>query len=525
MHAPALLFVIFFAQTADYLAVVPDRFSDGAAPLLEWREKQGHAVQVLSPDALAEARGAPLTADDLRMEILKSYSEGGKSLEFVLIVGDVGEGGVPAFLPDHYCWTITDKPTMATDAPYGNMEGDLEPELAVGRLSVETPEELRHVVDKILRFEKAPLDPGKRLKIHLFGGASGYSPAVDRFIEAFSRRMLDRFLPQQYDLDVIYANLPSPYCPPPNELGRYFAEGFNLEPAYTVFMGHGSKTSCFGMHWQRGKIRFGCGFATDQISLIREDSAAGPLFCFSCDNGFFDADEVSLAEAFLRHKGGPVCVIASSRQSHPLPNLYSAQALLESIDGCVTAGELVNRMKTAGHKKGNPLTDMLLKDAEGSLEEEINVARLKEDQFSLYNLLGDPATRVAPPAVMEVKATLSEDGSRVQVEAASPLPRADGYVALCRHRTWEPKKRDLPDLESAEKEWRAAKTILFEEVNDKEFFRLPLTGVTTDKAPLAILDMKEVFPDGIEPGKIRVIVYLSTAGSDAAGAAMLELPR
>jgi hypothetical protein len=525
MHALALVFVILGAQTADYLAVVPDRFSEEMKPLLMWRASKGRSVQILSPEKLAQIKGAPVAADDLRLEILRTYTEGGKALKYVLLVGDAGEGGVPAFLVDHYRWMNTDQPRMATDAPYADLEGDFEPELAVGRLSVAMPEQLKKLVDKILRFEKAALDPERRLKILLFGGASGYSPAVDRFIEAFSRRMLDNFLPQQYDLDVIFANLPSPYCPPPDELGRFFAEGINREPAYTVFMGHGSKTSCFGMNWDRGRMRLGCGFTLEQIEGIREDGACGPLFCFSCDNGFFDADEPCLAEAFLRHPGGPVCVVASSRYSHPLPNLYSAQALLESIDGSATAGELLNRMKIRGHKKGNPLTDMLLKDAEGSLEEEINVARLKEDQFGLFNLFGDPATRIAPPTRLKVTASLNEDASGVEVRAPSPFPRADGYVAFCRLRTWEPKKTPLPDLKTAEKEWRAAKTALFEEVNDKEFFRLPLEGVTSAEERIASIELKEVPAEAREAGKFRIIVYLSTPEADAAGATLLEMPR
>ncbi len=70
-------------------------------------------------------------------------------------------------------------------------------EIAVGRLPVKTPDQLKKVVEKILRFEKAPMDPAKRLKISLLGGASGYSPELARRIlfrlGIFDANPVDRF--------------------------------------------------------------------------------------------------------------------------------------------------------------------------------------------------------------------------------------------------------------------------------------------------------------------------------------------
>ena len=52
------------------------------------------------------------------------------------------------------------------------------PDLAIGRLTVESPEELTAVVKKILAYEKEPDYHRWRSRINIVAGASGFSPVV-----------------------------------------------------------------------------------------------------------------------------------------------------------------------------------------------------------------------------------------------------------------------------------------------------------------------------------------------------------
>ena len=47
------------------------------------------------------------------------------------------------------------------------------------------------------------------------------------------------------------------------------------------------------------------------------------------------------------------------------------------------------------------MMEHLLKDAEGKLEDEISVGKLKRDQILMYALLGDPATHLRIPDLLE----------------------------------------------------------------------------------------------------------------------------
>jgi hypothetical protein len=513
-----MLFLLIPSASPDYLVVVPDALAPAVAPLVAWRTERGHRVRILSSDTIAEASGKALTAEAVKEAVSREYKEGVGTLEYLLLVGDVGEGGIPTFHLEHYRWMKRDAEELASDVPYGDMAGDLLPEVAVGRLPVSSRAQLDRLVRKIIRHESAQKSPAQRLSLVLLGGASGYSPVVDRFIETFSRNMLDAFLPLRYDLHVIYANVKSPYCPPPDRLGEAFAARLNDGPPFSVFMGHGSKETCHGMYWNRKKSVTACGFGLGHLPKIRKDATSGPIFFFSCDNGYFDDEKPCMAEAVLLLPGGPVCTVASSRFSHPLPNLYSSQALLEQLDKHETMGKLMLMIQAEGYRKSNFIANKLLKDAEGSLEDEIDVAKLKRDQVWLYNLLGDPATSISPPRPLEVKAKWSSDRSGIDLELKAPFENSRGYAALYHTRTWEPPDRPLPDPDEAEEAWRSAKETLYREVNHKELFRIPLEDIGN------LLQKKLSLEAALAPGKYRLVVYLKSGSEDGAGAMELVLP-
>lgn len=506
------------AGPVDYLVVAPDALASKIAPLVEWRQQGGLNVRTISVDGLSGKPGGSPTTSDIKEAVREEYRRGKKKLKYVLLVGDVGEGGVPTFIMEHYRWMSSDKRKMATDVPYGDMTGSLLPEIAVGRLPVRTPADLETVVRKIIRFESEPREGSQRLNLLFFGGASGFPTAAETFLESISRNMLDSIVPLHYDINVIYGNLASPYCPPPDELGWRFIDFLNKGPALTVFAGHGTKASCLGMIWKRKQSTFLCHFEKDQLAGLKEESLSGPLFYIACDNGFFDDKEDCLAEATLLHPGGPVAAVASSRYSHPLTNLYFAQALPESLDRSDTVGELMLRVLKKSYKKSNPLANMFLRNVEGSLDGDVDVARLKDDQVLIYNLFGDPATKISPPKPLKLTAALSPDSPGIVIKGSSPLEGARGYAALYRARTWNPRRRRLPDPEASPEEWRKAKGELFSQVNDKEVARFPLSLDGGEFEKLLAFDNVP------QPGGYRLVLYLRSGLEDVAGAVPLILP-
>lgn len=124
---------------------------------------------------------------------------------------------------------------------------------------------------------------------------------------------------------------------------------------------------------------------------------------FACDCGDFARPGPCLAESLFFIPGGPVAAVAAATESHPLTNSYSILSLLKNLGGSEKRiGPLWLRAQQEAAKLRNFLAERILRDVEGSLEEKINVDKLRRDQALMYCLLGDPATRLKLPEALEV---------------------------------------------------------------------------------------------------------------------------
>ena len=66
------------------------------------------------------------------------------------------------------------EPTIASDNGYADLDGDALPDLAVGRLTADTPAELAGMVGKILAYERS-VDFGPwRRNVNLMAGLGGF---------------------------------------------------------------------------------------------------------------------------------------------------------------------------------------------------------------------------------------------------------------------------------------------------------------------------------------------------------------
>jgi hypothetical protein len=136
-----------------------------------------------------------------------------------------------------------------------------------------------------------------------------------------------------------------------------------------------------------------------------------------------------------------VAVIGATTESHPLTNYYSGQEMLGTLkDGRHRrVGDFWLEAQRRGRKARNFLVEPVLKNAEGSIEKEIDVGKLRRDQPLLYALFGDPATKLRLPLSLEAEVTRTETGWRYRAakpEGATavhvglrPLPERSGAAA------------------------------------------------------------------------------------------------
>jgi len=145
----------------ELLILTHPKYRDAAMKLAHWRQAGGIPTSVFNVND-----GATLnTKEKIRAFIQKRYHECKLRPSYVLLFGDVAD--VPTWVIQRL---IKPEGTMlATDFPYATLADDPEamvlfPDLAVGRIPVNSAEEAKAVVDKIIEYESNP--PGFSTSYH-----------------------------------------------------------------------------------------------------------------------------------------------------------------------------------------------------------------------------------------------------------------------------------------------------------------------------------------------------------------------
>ncbi len=380
----------------DYLAIGPRDWLPALRPLLEHRER----ASGLETAFLACEEGARTTTS-VRGAIAACDPR------FVLLAGDVEH--VPAAL-------VTG---IGTDHPYACAGGDgFAPRRAVGRFPADTAEDLARMAARTLEYETLA-SPGEwQRDLAFFAGEGGF--VFDPVLEAVGARVISSAIPAAYDVDMTYGSPGSPYFFPPELFADKLVARLNDGPLLVTFIGHGSVEGT--QH-----VRFdGRHYPIVNADTARraEGEARRTIFVvLACSTG--DYDEAldwmpragdCIGEQLLEAEGGPVAFIGSSRPSAPYGNAALGYELQRALlgegggagsPGAATLGEALASAK-AGLLEGRGILAGLSRlpsflggdDLERELREHV----------LLYNLLGDPALRVAKPEVggLDLRAEIAE---------------------------------------------------------------------------------------------------------------------
>jgi len=158
VRAPALsLPALAYSLPAelDYLVIAHPLFAENLQPLLQLQASRGLRTAVLSTDAIYAAHSDHAPAPEaIRTAIQAAQARGAR---FLLLVGgdsydyhDYLGTGSQSYLPTWYGASNRYLFHAATDHPYADLDGDQQPELAVGRLPVRTATELSRVLSSIV---------------------------------------------------------------------------------------------------------------------------------------------------------------------------------------------------------------------------------------------------------------------------------------------------------------------------------------------------------------------------------------
>ena len=347
----------------DYLIIANNKFFDAKDinhplnRLKAWKQRKGLRTKVVDLQQIQSGNIKTVTE-----YIQNAYDTWTPAPSYVLLVGDA------EYIPANY---KTSHPTshnntlVGSDLYFGTVDGnDYFPDIYVGRLSVDTAEQLETVVNKILDYEMnppnqdafynntplvclyedtRPKDAANRPK------GNGTEDGGFRIID-FAEEIRDFLLSQGYNTQRIYDNSgPFPQGPlrledgtdlpsyltlhgdPANHIAGFPWDGdtaditgaINAGRFMVIYNGHGGRSS-----WAQPNLQ------NADVQNLNNGKMTPVVFSWACMTGWFDTEtdapdlspdpglqptnfnDVCLCETFQRKKdGGAVAIIGSSRVS------------------------------------------------------------------------------------------------------------------------------------------------------------------------------------------------------------------
>lgn len=354
-------------QAAEMLVIAPRAFVEGVQPYVDWRQSQGVSVNLSILEDVFHQFGAGLPSP----EALRSYFRmamrdwTNPALRSVLLVGDGTwdyrniqhgdslENRVPAGMDYNVSWGFT-----SSDNWYALADGDaILPEIAVGRWTVRTAQELETVVNKAISY---PASGEWRRAVEVIGG-NGMS-FRDR-----GEELIFHHLPPQIKAQRIYtwedtSRENDPHFRGGPELTRDIDHGVVL----LNFQGHGG-----GGIWSDSDL-----LDIEDVPLLRNEQQLPIVFSMTCYTGSYaDPGPAAIGEIFLTERDkGAIAFFGSSGFSYEaqghLLNRHLLDGVFQSENPDRTLGEAVLLAKRRFYLENDGL--------------------VPRDIVRAYNLIGDP---------------------------------------------------------------------------------------------------------------------------------------
>ncbi len=420
------------AESPDVAVVAAPALRGALAPWAEHRTRQGHRLAWIDTAGEVEV---------IRRRLQEVNRDG--SLKYVVLVGDVPGSskvsraiGVPTTLAKavvNVHWGS--EPELATDHPYGDLDADGVPELAVGRLSVDSPEELERLIARILAYEQTADDGPWRRRIELVAGVGGFGAIADTALEMVTRRFLTDRVPASYETRMTYASWRSPYCPDPRAFRSEVINGIRGGSLFWVYIGHGSRRHLDAVNTPVGS--FPILHCDDAPQLTAGGTPPIAVF-LACYTGAFDLEDDCLAEMLMEQPGGPIAAMSGSRVTMPYAMAVMTSGLMDEyfVGRSATLGEAMLGAKRAllADPREDPqreLVEVLARTVSPRPEE---MPAERKEHVLLFNLLGDPLLRLPQPEPLELSAAAEcRAGEVLRIRLAGPVA-GRGVVELVARR-------------------------------------------------------------------------------------------
>lgn len=346
---------------ADWLVIGPPDLLEAARPLSEYRQKQGLAVLSVPLAAVFDQFGDGFPEPEAIQRFLQVTRNWAHPPRSVLLLGDasydpIGYQAPPEAnrLPTALVYTQYGGET-GSDLPLADLDGDHRPDIAIGRIPARTPEQVKILIEKIMRFEAA-LQPAKtwRLLAVADGQEAQFAQQARDFLALFPEN-----------------NTQNTYFPlagaaqAATQVQQFFNQGVDL----VTYIGHGSLNM-----WGKDRI-----FSSEDAAKLTNRERQPVLLQFTCLAGLFTHPKRdSLSETLLwLPNAGVVAALAPTS----LTNGSDQEQLSRPLAQALADGQ----HPTLGSALLFAWREMPLKNNANLL-----------DVLNTFVLLGDPELRIIP---------------------------------------------------------------------------------------------------------------------------------
>ncbi len=300
--------------------IAPDDLVEDVQEIADWRCRTGMTAQVVPLSEALDNGSGPDDAARLR-DYLTQRWEGG-TLEYVILAGDAG--AVPTrhvhatvnveaeqvyeeadVLSDLYFADLDGDWDPDGDEAYGELEdgADLLPDLAIGRLPVETRYEVAAYADKIQNYERYPRDDYQD-KLLLSAGYAGMGIYASQGLEL----LVVPELPDHLRLTRLYEDWEE-HDGAEELTADAWADAFADGHAVVYQMGHGNEQTV------------GPLLTVDDVAAIDNAERPSVLVTCECLGGRFDYEESdSSGETFVKGGTGGVIYMGSTHLGIGFPS-------------------------------------------------------------------------------------------------------------------------------------------------------------------------------------------------------------
>lgn len=445
----------------DILILTVPAFKAAADSLAVWQKMKGYDVKI-------DARES-WTTTSIKEASHAFYNNTAPKPGYLIILGDHEHLPAINYDSDELGQLTTGH---VSDNEYVCMGGkdDFVPEMARGRISVDTPEEAITVINKIIHYEKTPPAQSSYynnalscayFQDHGEDNMTGYADRA--FIQVVDR--INNYLKDDHNItsERIYStrNITNPtnynntrYSwgePIPDYLKRGTFNWidspmpWDSDNGYERITAGINKGAFLVYHYDHGNVN-GWGhptFRNEHIPMLTNEGQLPIIYSIDCLVGMFEANEC-FAEKILRHpKGGTAGIVAASTLSWSGHNDALLQGMIDATwpsDKMILASPHMGKAEditVTAHEPVYTMGDIVDQGKLRMIETWQNLPQGGRYHYQIYQYFGDPTTELWTAEPKEITYTSLEDEIAVTEKSVqiSGLNISEGFATLYNPKT------------------------------------------------------------------------------------------